>query len=86
MAKKSTVATTPIPPTITFNGKNYLIESLPSDVQDLINLHTAWDRELLQARHEVFKLEAALRGLLPEMDIRLKAVDAVAPIGPDAAN
>lgn len=62
-------------PTITFNDKTYILEALPQDVQEFIAIHKLWHDELNQQRREVFKLEAALRGLLTEIDVRIKAFE-----------
>jgi len=71
-------ATAPVAdqPTITFNNKVYQIGALPADVQELIGIHQSWTNELGGQRREVFKLEAALRGLLSELELRFNAVDA----------
>jgi hypothetical protein len=63
-------------PTITFNGKVYDIASLPGDLQEFISIHQSWNNELVGARREVFKFEAAIRGLLNELELRFKAIDA----------
>lgn len=79
------------PPTVTFNNKTYLIQALPQDVQELIGVHQTWNGELTNQRREVFKLEAAIRGLMSELEIRFKAVDDAAaasvpmPQGPSPA-
>ena len=61
--------------TITFNDKVYVISALPQEVQELINIHQSWNIELGEQRREVFKTEAALRGLLIELDTRFKVID-----------
>ena len=62
-------------PAVTFNGKSYELSSLPQDLQDFISIHQTWTGELANSRREVFKIEAALRGLLSEMEIRFKAIE-----------
>ena len=59
-------------PTITAGDKTYSIASLPEDVQKLISIYQSWEVELQAARTEVFKLEAAIRGLSSELEGRFK--------------
>lgn len=63
-------------PTITVNGKTFDIESLPGDIKELIGLYQLWEGELIEARREAFKIEAALKGLTTELDVRLQKFDA----------
>jgi hypothetical protein len=65
-------------PTVTFNGKSYIIEALDPAMQDMIKIHQQWQQEHEVARREVFKYEAALKGLMTELEVRFKAVDAAA--------
>lgn len=58
--------------TLTYNDKEYLVSELSPDTQKLIGFYTLWEADLLAAKAEVFKLEAALRGLIAEMDFVLK--------------
>lgn len=68
-----------VPPTITFNGKDYTIDKLPQDVQGLISLYSKWEGELREARVESFKLEAALKGISIEIETRMSAVESTPP-------
>ena len=61
-------------PTITAGGNTYSIAGLPEDVQKLIQIYQNWEVELQAARTEVFKLEAAIRGLGIELEGRFKAL------------
>ena len=74
-AAKAAVESTATEATITFNDKVYVISALPQEVQELINIHQSWSVELGEQRREVFKIEAALRGLLIELETRFKVVD-----------
>jgi hypothetical protein len=67
-------ATQATEPTITFNDKVYTISSLPADIQEFISIHQVWTNELAGAKREVFKFEAAIRGLLNELENRFKTV------------
>ena len=58
-------------PSITYKGATIPLSALPKDITDLLDLHTKWEGELSAARVEVFKLEAAIRGLGSEIDHRL---------------
>ncbi len=58
-------------PSITFRGKNIPIAALPKDITDLLDVHNKWEVELSEARVEVFKLEAAIRGIGSEIEHRL---------------
>ena len=57
---------------LSLGGKDYPIASLPADVQNLLAIYGKWDNELKNAKVEVFKLEAALKGISLEIEIRLK--------------
>ena len=61
--------------TITFNEKPYVISTLPKELQELIQIHQKWSADIIDAKLEVFKLEAATRGLIVEMENRFKLVD-----------
>lgn len=65
-------------PIVTFNNKTYITRALPQDIQELVQIHQEWTGALAIARREVFKHEAALRGLLGELEGRFKAIDAAA--------
>ena len=59
-------------PMITVNGKSYPIDNLPGDIKELIGLYQQWEGELLNAKREAFKIEAALKGITVEMELRLQ--------------
>lgn len=61
--------------TLSINGKDHPISSLPSDVQNLLVIFTKWETELKTAKIEVFKLEAAIKGLSAEIELRVKQFD-----------
>ena len=71
----NTTDNTTVNPTITFNDKVYQIDSLPAEVQEFITIHQVWNTELATARREVFKFEAAIRGLLIELEHRFTSID-----------
>ena len=58
-------------PSITFRGKTIPISALPKEITDLLDVHGKWEEELSHAKIEVFKLEAAIRGISIEIDHRL---------------
>ena len=58
--------------TLTINGKEYSILMLPADVQHLLSIYAKWENELKTAKVEVFKLEAAIKGLSMEIDTRVR--------------
>ena len=64
----------PVEPTITSGDKNYSISALPEDLQRLIKLYQLWEEELEQAKIQVFKIEAAIRGLGMELEGRIRQV------------
>jgi hypothetical protein len=83
VVKKQKVAEAVQPePTITFNNKTYVAKDLPSDIRELVNIHQKWTVKIGEAREEVFKYEAAIRGLLSELENRFKAFDT--PAAPPA--
>ena len=63
--------TEPIP-TLSIGGKDYPVASLPPEVQNFLGIYALWEGELKTAKIEVFKLEAAIKGLSAEIEIRLK--------------
>jgi hypothetical protein len=77
-AVQTNAAGTPENPTVTFNNKVYLLAALDTQMQDMIKIHQLWQQEHETARREVFKLEAALKGLMSELELRFKAVDSAA--------
>lgn len=58
--------------TLSINGKDHSISSLPSDIQNLLVIFSKWETELKTAKIEVFKLEAAIKGLSAEIELRVK--------------
>jgi hypothetical protein len=60
--------------TIQVGDKHLLVKMLPQEVQDLINIHELWVEQLETAKLEVFKLEAALRGLMTEIEVRVSSL------------
>ena len=65
-------------PTITFNNKVYVIDQLPANLQEFIAIYQSWNNDLVVQRREVFKLEAALRSLINELELQFKAIEAPA--------
>ena len=59
-------------PMITSNGESYFIDTLPADLQRLVHLYQRWENELHEQQIEVFKTEAAIRGLSAELESRFK--------------
>lgn len=55
---------------VSIGGKSYPFSQLPKDLQDLITVYTRWEKELADAKVEVFKLEAALKGISKEIELR----------------
>jgi hypothetical protein len=75
MAKTKAVIQESQEQTITFNEKPYVISSLPKELQELIQIHQQWSNDQIKAKLEVFKLDAALRGLISEMETRFSALE-----------
>jgi len=89
----SEIATTPanstIPanePTITINNKTYVINALPQEIKEKINVYSIWANELAVAKREVFKLEAANRGLSLELENNFKQLEASVSSAVEAAS
>jgi hypothetical protein len=57
---------------LAIGGKEYPVADLPGDVQNLLGIYAIWEGELKTAKIEVFKLEAAIKGLSSEIEVRLK--------------
>lgn len=57
---------------VTIGGKAYQFSILPKEVQDLIAVYSKWERELADAKVEVFKLEAAMKGVSKEIELRME--------------
>ncbi len=56
---------------IVYEGTPIKVASLPKEIQNYINCFSTWERELQAARIEVFKLEAAIRGITAEVNARI---------------
>ena len=69
--------------TLTLGGKDYDTEALPGELQNLINIFSTWEGELRQARVEVYKLEAAVKSIALEIEMRIKQLE-VKPEAPQA--
>jgi hypothetical protein len=63
-------------PSITVGGKNYLLSTLPHDLNDLIAVYQVWENELTVQRREVFKLEGAIRSITKELETRFNMLEA----------
>jgi hypothetical protein len=59
-------------PLVDVGGKSVPFLELPVEVQTLVKTYQRWQVELNDARLEVFKLEAALRGLGAELELKFK--------------
>lgn len=62
-------------PVLTVNGKDYPLDSLPADIKNLIDVYGRWQGELKEAKIEVFKLEAAVRGVESEIELRIRQIE-----------
>lgn len=62
-------------PVVTLHGKDYPMSTLPQDVRNLIEVHGLWQEETKKAKIEVFKLEAAIRGIEAEIEIRINQIE-----------
>lgn len=86
--------TEPVKLVIVANNVQYLVEELPSELQELIKLYTAWELELngLPGKHqaeleelakrnklELLKLEAALQGISQELKVRFQQLEEAPP-------
>lgn len=60
--------------TLSINGKEHSIQSLPSDIKNLLAIFSKWETELKTAKIEVFKLEAAIKGLSTEIELRVQQI------------
>lgn len=59
---------------ITIKGSTYPLESLPKEIQDLVSVYKRWEVELSNTKVEVFKLEAALKRVGQEIEIRVESI------------
>lgn len=69
--------------TLTLGEHEYDTEKLPGEVQNLINIFSTWEGELRQARVEVYKLEAAVKSIALEIEMRIKQLE-VKPEAPQS--
>lgn len=60
--------------TLSIRGKDYTVSDLGPDIQNLLDLFGKWEAELKQSKVEVFKLEAALKGLSAEIEHRVSKI------------
>jgi hypothetical protein len=65
-----------VPETVSFNDTTYQLSELPAPIKEFIRMHSDWNVELAAQRREVFKTEAALRGLRAELEVRFTAFEA----------
>jgi hypothetical protein len=56
---------------VTMKGKQYILATLPKEIQDLISVYVRFEGELSNAKVEVFKLEAAMKQVGREIDLRM---------------
>ena len=49
------------------NGKQYILEQLPEDIQMLVGYHNLWQNDLNKQKLEVIKTETALRECIREL-------------------
>lgn len=68
-------------PVLSLNGKNYPIDELPADIQNLLDIYGIWENELKMAKVEVFKLEAAIKGVSFEIEHRIQQFEST-PVPP----
>lgn len=57
---------------VTIDGVDYDFDKLTKPQQDLISVWSAFNQDLLEARVEVFKLEAAIRDITRTISSELK--------------
>jgi hypothetical protein len=69
--------------TLTINGKEHPVTSLPQDVQNLLSIYAKWENELKASKVEVFKLEAAIKGLSIEIETRMQQIDSTPEVPQD---
>lgn len=61
------------PKTITVDGVEHEVEKFSDKVKQLVGIHTRWRTELLDARLEVAKTEAAIRSVEAELSQNVAA-------------
>ena len=64
---------------LTIENVDYYVDELPAEIQGLIKIYDAWHEDLAKARVEVFKIEAAIKGLSLEIEARVNALKAPWP-------
>lgn len=57
---------------IEIDGESFQIAKLPKDIQELIVYHERFNADLLEAKAEVLKCEAAIRGIAAEIEARMQ--------------
>jgi len=57
--------------TINANGATYIISELPQETQELIAIFEVWNKDMILAKQEVFKFEAAIRAVSTEIEGRI---------------
>lgn len=62
---------TPEIPVLSIKGRDYPVHELPQDIQNLITIYQKWQMELEEKKLEVFKQEAAIRGIETEIELRI---------------
>ena len=50
------------------------LSEVPEDVLNLIEIYKKWEQDCQTQRLEMYKTEAAMRGLTVEIEIRLKGI------------
>lgn len=58
-------------PVLSIKGQDYPVAELPQDIQKLIKIYEKWQLELSDKKLEVFKQEAAIRGIEMEIELRI---------------
>ena len=61
---------------LVLDGVEHVVADLPVEIRDLISVYNTWSDELKKAKVEVFKLEAAQRGLTQEIEQRVRKLSA----------
>lgn len=71
MTERRINATPPEIPVLSIKGKDFPVPQLPQDIQNLIKIYEKWQLELADKKLEVFKQEAAIRGIEVEIETRI---------------
>lgn len=72
--------------TVTIQGKDYVEEDLPLEIRQLISINKTWNKDLVDAKLEVSKVEAALRELAREIVDKITAIESQAIAAKEAAD